>query len=81
MSKPSESKLVSRTSLVVDAVLVAGFFLLLYKVIKGHVPSNDVFYIRLWGGLAAACMTGVFYLTIQMFRVVLKAQLAAKSKS
>jgi hypothetical protein len=36
--------------------------------------------VLLWGGLTSACMSGVFWLAIQMFRVVLKAQLAAKKK-
>jgi len=30
--------------------------------------------------MTAACMTGVFWLCIQMFRVVLRAQLAARKK-
>jgi hypothetical protein len=34
----------------------------------------------LWGGLTAACMSGVFWLAVQMFRVVLRAQRAAGRK-
>jgi hypothetical protein len=36
--------------------------------------------IMLWGGLTAACMSGVFWLAVQMFRVVLRAQRAAGRK-
>jgi hypothetical protein len=36
--------------------------------------------ITLWSGLTAACMSGVFWLAVQMFRVVLKAQRAANKK-
>jgi len=34
----------------------------------------------LWGGLTAACMSGVFWLCIQMFRLVLRAQLADRRR-
>ncbi len=74
----SEEKLTSPVSLIVDLVLVVAFFLYLFSVCKTHVPSNDPKMINLWGALAAACMSGVFWLAVQMFRVVLKAQLAAK---
>jgi hypothetical protein len=74
----SESKLVTPVSLVVDLVLVVGFFIFMFSVLKPHVPSNDPKMIILWATLTSACMSGVFWLAIQMFRVVLRAQLAAK---
>jgi hypothetical protein len=74
----SESKHPSAGSLLIDAILVVGFFLFIYRLVSTHVPSNDKAMILLWGGLGAACMTGVFWLCIQMFRVVLRAQLAAR---
>ncbi len=76
----SDTKLTSPASLVVDAVLVIAFFLFIYSIVSPHVPSNDRSMIVLWGALCAACMSGVFWLCIQMFRVVLRAQLAAKRK-
>ena len=79
MSSPL-GKLTSPVSLVVDAVLVLGFFFFIYYLVASHVPSNDPKMVLLWGGLTAACMSGVFWLAVQMFRVVLKAQLAAKKK-
>ena len=90
MSQPTAStsspdiklgKLTSPVSLVVDAILVIGFFLFLFSLVKSHVPSNDPKMVLLWGGLTAGCMSGVFWLAIQMFRVVLTAQrLANKQK-
>jgi hypothetical protein len=70
----SEQKLTSPVSLVVDAILVVAFFLYLYSLVSPHVPTSDGKMTLLWGGLCAACMTAVFWLCIQMFRVVLKAQ-------
>ena len=79
MSSPL-GKLTSPVSLVVDAVLVLGFFFFIYSLVASHVPSNDPKMVLLWGGLTSACMSGVFWLAVQMFRVVLKAQLATKKK-
>lgn len=88
MSQPTAShspdiklnKLTSPVSLVVDAVLVIGFFLYLFSLLKSHVPSNDIKMVFVWAGLTSACMSGVFWLAIQMFRVVLSAQLLAKKQ-
>ena len=79
MAQP-ETKLTSPASLLVDAILVVGFFVFIYTIVAPHVPSNDKGMILLWGGLCAACMTGVFWLCIQMFRVVLRAQRAERRK-
>ena len=76
----SEEKLVTPVSLVIDLILVVAFFVYIYGVVSTHVPSRDHKMIVLFGVLCAACMTGVFWLAIQMFRVVLSAQLAAKKK-
>lgn len=70
----------SPVSLLVDAVLVGVFFVFIYTLVSPHVPSNDRRMIVLWGGLCAACMSGVFWLCIQMFRVVLRAQLEARRR-
>ena len=87
MSQPSASqqspdikleKLTSPVGMAVDAVLVIGFFVFLFTLLKSHVPSDDVKMVYLFAGLTAACMSGVFWLAIQMFRVVLSAQLLAK---
>jgi hypothetical protein len=79
MSQP-EQKHTSPAGLAVDAVLVVAFFAYLYSVVSTHVPSTDPRMIVLWGGLCAACMTAVFWLCIQMFRVVLRAQRETRRK-
>jgi hypothetical protein len=61
-------------------ILVVAFFLFLYSIVSPHVPSSNPRMIMLWGGLTAACMSGVFWLAVQMFRVVLRAQRAAGRK-
>jgi hypothetical protein len=49
----------------------------MFGVLKSHVPSNDPKMIALWAGLGTACMSGVFWLAVQMFRVVFRAHRAA----
>lgn len=79
MSQP-EQKFTTPASLAVDAVLTIACFVYLYTVVAPHVPSNDRSMILLWGVLTSACMSGVFWLCIQMFRVVLRAQREARKK-
>jgi len=76
----SEAKLVTRTSLVVDVILVVAFFLYMYSVLSTHVPSNDRRMILVWGAICTSCLTALFWLALQMFRVTLRAQRAAKRK-
>lgn len=77
MSQPEE-KLISPVSLVVDLVLVAAFFAFMFSLLKSHVPSNDPKMIIFWAAAASSCMSGVFWLAVQMFRVVLRAQRNAR---
>jgi len=79
---PSEEKLTSPVSLAVDAVLVVLFFLYMYSVLSTHVPSHDHRMILIWGVITTSCLTAIFWLALQMFRVVLRFQIAQnKNKS
>ena len=69
-----EKKPFSPVNLVLDLVLVAAAFTLFYSLVNSHVPSSDPEMIRLWGGLAAGCMSGVFWLALQMLKVVFRFQ-------
>jgi uncharacterized membrane protein (DUF106 family) len=69
-----KAKLVSPMSLLVDAILVIAFFLYMYTVVSTHVMSHSHRMIFFWGVLCSLCMTVVFWLALQMFRVVVKAQ-------
>lgn len=73
-----KEKFTTRASVLVDAALVLAFFAFMFSVVRTHVQSENPLFIALWGGGAAACLSVVFWLAIQMFRVVLRAQLAAK---
>ncbi len=73
----SQEKLTTPLSLLVDLVLVIAFFAYMFGVLKTHVPSNDPKMITLWGALGSSCLTAVFWLALQMFRVVFRAYRAA----
>lgn len=68
----------SPVSIAIDLALCLGFGVFMYTIVSPHVPSRDPNMIHLWGGLAAACMTGVFWLCIQMFRAVARGQAEAR---
>lgn len=69
-----EKKPFSVASLLIDLVLVAASFVIFYSLVNSHVPSNDPAMIKLWGGLTAGCMSGVFWLAWQMLKVVYRFQ-------
>ncbi|MSU47255.1 MAG: hypothetical protein EXS42_09090 [Lacunisphaera sp.] len=73
MASP-EKKPFPVVSLVIDLVLVGIAFTIFYRLVNTHVPSNDPAMIRLWGGLGAGCMTGVFWLALQMMKTVFRFQ-------
>ena len=70
----SEKKPVNVVGLVIYLVLTAIAFVIFYLLVHSHVPSSDPAMIKLWGGLTAACMAGVFWIALNMFKVVLKFQ-------
>lgn len=75
-----EEKLVTRSTLVVDCVLVPAFFIFMYWVVAPHVTSHDPAMIHLWGAITSCCLTAIFWLALQMFRVTLRGQREAGKK-
>jgi uncharacterized membrane-anchored protein len=73
MSTP-EKKPFSIVALVIDLVLTGIAFVIFYSLVNSHVQSNDPKMIMLWGGLTAGCLSGVFWLAMQMFKVVFNFQ-------
>ncbi len=73
MDQP-ESHPPARSTLLVDAVLTLAVFALFTWILKGHVPSFDPVNAWLWGAVSSSCLTALFWLALQMFRAVLRAQ-------
>lgn len=70
----------SRASHAIDVLLTLGVFALFTWIMSGHVPSNDPVDIWFWAAVTASCLTAVFWLALQMFRAVLRAQREAGRK-
>ncbi|MGA3007161.1 MAG: hypothetical protein ABSE59_04645 [Opitutaceae bacterium] len=68
----SGQKLVTRGSLLVDTVLMAAFFIYFFEILQSHVPATEPKWIYIWAAYGASCLTGVFWLALQMFRIVLR---------
>jgi hypothetical protein len=73
-NKQPDSRLAG--NVILDSVLSLIAFGIFFVICRSHVPSNDAFMINLWGAITASCMTGVFWLAWQMFRVTLRGQKA-----
>ena len=81
MTQPErKQRLATRARLAVDAALVIAFFVFIYTVVSPHVPSSNPRMIRLWGAFTSLCLSGVFWLALQMFRVTWRAQREAEKK-
>ena len=77
MASP-DKKSFSVVMLLVDLVLCAVAFTIFYSLVNSHVPSNDPKMIMFFGASGAACMTGVFWLALQMLKVVFAFQRSSR---
>jgi hypothetical protein len=74
MSEP-HVQLIKKFDFIVDIIAVGAFFAFLaFYLLPSHVPSNESSMIALWSLGTAACMSGVFWIALWMFRVVLRYQ-------
>ena len=70
----SEKKSYSVVELVIDLLLTAVAFSIFYWLVNSHVPSDNPKMILFFGASAAACMSGVFWLALQMLKTVFRFQ-------
>ena len=75
-----KGKPAGRATLALDAFLTLAVFAFFTWILRSHVPSNDPVFIWLWAAITASCLAALFWLALQMFRVVLRAQLEAKAR-
>lgn len=80
MSAPQKTGIYSLKLLALDLLLCTVFFTVLFNLLHSHVPSNDSKMVVFWTVLTGLCMSCVFWLAIQMFRVVLRAQKERNAK-
>jgi hypothetical protein len=77
---PAEQKHVTPLTVAVDLVLCAVFFFFMFGWVKSHVASNEPKFIIFFGASTALCVTGVFWMAIQMFRVVVAGEKTLKAE-
>ena len=63
---------------IFDLVLTGAFWLFMSQVLRNHVPSEDPFWITLWSCVTALCLSGVFFIALQMGRLVMHDSEVAK---
>lgn len=70
MEKPTE-ELVSKRGIVIDLILSGAWFAFFSLALRNYVPSYTEPYVTFFALSTAGCLTGIFWLAISMFRVVL----------
>ena len=78
----SKPKLVTKQGATIDVVLTLIFFVAMTDVLKNHVPwvESGEFAVLLGGAYASACLSGVFWLALSLFRVTLADQILQKAE-
>jgi hypothetical protein len=76
----SATQHVTPLTIVVDLALCGVFFVFLFGWIKNHVHSTEAFYINFFGASTTLCVTGVFWMAIQMFRIVAAGEKTLKAE-
>ena len=65
-----KGKLVSRKGLIIDLVLAAIWFVFFAFILRPYVPAQSETTQIAIAIFTSACLTGVFWLALSMFRVV-----------
>ncbi|MEI6460979.1 MAG: hypothetical protein WCO73_03420 [Verrucomicrobiota bacterium] len=74
-------KLITKQAIVIDVVLTAIFFVWITSILKKHVPwtESGETAVLLGAAYCAACLAGVFWLALSLFRVTLADQMLQKT--
>ena len=67
----NEQPLVSKKGIVIDLILTVLFFFYMRDVLIPHVPSEDPTAVNIVASMTSFCMSGVFWMAVNMFRVTL----------
>ena len=76
---PAEQKHVTPVTIAIDLLLISIFFFFMFGWVKSHVASSDPKFVVFFGASTALCVTGVFWMAIQMFRIVVAGEKRLKA--
>jgi protein-S-isoprenylcysteine O-methyltransferase Ste14 len=76
-------KLITKQAVVIDLVLTVVFFVWITSILKKHVPWSEAGETAVFLGAAycGACLAGVFWMALNLFRVTLADQMLPKDAS
>lgn len=74
-------KLVTKQAVVIDLVLTVVFFVWITSILKKHVPWSEAgeTAVLLGAAYCGACLAGVFWMALNLFRVTLADQMLPKA--
>lgn len=70
MSDHYVKKLVTRKGLIIDVILTGVWFAYFTYFLRDYVPAQTETYRLIFAAFTSSCLSGVFWLTISMFRMV-----------
>ena len=73
-------QLITRQAVIIDLVLTVAFFVFITSILKKHVPWSDAgeTAVLLGAAYCGACLSGVFWMALSLFRVTLADQMLPK---
>jgi hypothetical protein len=74
-------KLITKQAVFIDLTLTLAFFLGMTSILKNHVPWVEAgeTAVLLGAAYCAACLAGVFWMALSLFRVTLADQILQKA--
>jgi len=74
-------KLITKQAVVIDLVLTVVFFVWITSILKKHVPWSEAgeTAVLLGAAYCGACLSGVFWMSLSLFRVTLADQMLQKT--
>ena len=74
-------KLITKQAVVIDLVLTVVFFVWITSILKKHVPWSEAgeTAVLLGAAYCGACLAGVFWMALNLFRVTLADQMLPRS--
>ena len=80
MDNNMKPKLVTKQGVIIDLTLTVIFYFWMATILKKHVPWVEAGESAVWAGalLASACLSGVVWMALSLFRVTLADQMLPK---
>lgn len=74
-------RLITKQAVVIDLVLTVVFFAVITPILKKHVPWSEAgeTSVLLGAAYCGACLAGVFWMALSLFRVTLADQMLPRS--